>query len=80
MTLGLPDIGLGQIEADDGKPGPGLLDEIKKAPSAAANVEKHQPALVASGEDLAERQQRLTPRGVRGAVEKHFDLRIVALG
>ncbi len=45
-----------------------------------ANVEKTQPALVAPGEDLPERRQRLTPRGVRGAVEEHFDLRIVALG
>ena len=63
-----------------GKPGPGLLDEIEKAPRAAANVEKHQPALVAPGEDVMERRQRLTPRGVRGAVEEHFDLRIVALG
>ena len=51
MTLGFPDIGLGQIEADGGKPGPGLLDEIEKMPRAAANVEKTQPALVAPGED-----------------------------
>ena len=60
MTLGLPDMGLGQIEADDGKPRPSLLDEIEKAPRAAADVEKHQPALVAPGKDLAEWWQRLT--------------------
>ena len=36
--------------------------------------------MVASGEDLTERRQRLTPRDVRGAVEEHFDLRIVPLG
>jgi hypothetical protein len=34
--------------------------------------------LVAPGEDLAERRQRLTPRGVRGAVEEHFDREAVS--
>ena len=49
MALGLPDIGLGQIEADDRKPWPSLLYKIVKTPRAAANVEQHQPALVAPG-------------------------------
>ena len=80
MPLGLLHIGLGKIEAERGQPGPALFDEIEKAARPAANVEKTQPALVAPGEDLPERRQRLTPRGVRGAVEEHFDLRIVALG
>src|ERR1700716_2167000 len=80
MPLGLPDIGLGQIEAERGQPGPALFDEIEKAARPAANVEKTQPALVAPGEDLVERRPRLTPRGVRGAVEEHFDLRLVSPG
>ncbi len=63
MTLGLLHIGLGKIEAERGQPGPGLFDEIEKAARPAANVEKTQLALVAPGEDLTERRQRLTPRG-----------------
>src|SRR6202035_4686934 len=74
MTLCLFHIGLGKIEAERGQPGPGLFNEIEKAARPAANVEKTQPALVAPGEDLTERRQRLTPRGVRGTVEEHFDL------
>src|ERR1700730_14581487 len=62
MTLGLLHIGLGKIEAERGHPGPALFDEIEKAARPAANVEKTQPALVAPGEDLAERRQRLTRR------------------
>jgi hypothetical protein len=56
------------------------LTKSRKRPVPQPTFEKTQPALVAPGEDLTERRQRLTPRGVRGAVEEHFDLRIVPLG
>src|SRR5262249_36571557 len=74
----LGEISLRHVDADCGKPRPRLFDELEKSPGAAADVDEPQPTLIASGEDLMERQQRLTAGGVGGAVEQHFHLSVVA--
>ena len=48
----MADIGLRQVEAVDRQSRPGLLDEIKEAPGAAADIDEPQFALVASGESF----------------------------
>src|SRR5258708_18334039 len=79
MVLRLPEIRLRHIEAEDGKSGPDLLDEIQKTSGAAAGIEKSQPALIASGERFVERRQRLPSGCIRCPIEEHLDLRVVAL-
>ena len=76
----MPDVGLRQVEAERRQPRPCLLDEIKEAPGAAADVDKPQFALVASGESFRKRRQRLPPHGVGRSLEQHLDLRVVAVG
>jgi hypothetical protein len=50
----VPDVGLRKVEAQRGKPRPDLLHEIEKAPSTAADVEKPQFALIASGKNFVQ--------------------------
>ena len=76
----VPDVGLRQVEAERRQPRPYLLDEIKEAPGAAADVDQPQFALVASGESFRKRRQRLPPHGVGRSLEQHLDLRVVAVG
>jgi hypothetical protein len=80
VTLGVPDVRLRQIEAQRGKPRPDLLDEIEKAPCAAANVEKSQFALIASGNNFVQLRKGLPSRGIGRSVEQHLDLGYRMLG
>jgi hypothetical protein len=69
-----------KIEPDHGKPRPRLLDEIEKPAGAAGDVEQSQSALIAPGEDLMQRRQRLAAHRIGTALEQHLDLRVVAIG
>ena len=80
MPPRVPDIGIRHIEAVNGKPRPGLFDEVEKAAGAAADIQKRKLALIAAGEDLVKRRQRLPPDRIGAAVEQHLDLGVVALG
>src|SRR5215469_3916988 len=80
MLTCLPDISLRHVEARRGKPRPGLLDEIEKPSGAAADVEERELALIASGKNLVQRDERLAADRIGGAIEQHLDLGVVALG
>src|ERR1700730_11573439 len=80
MLFRLGDVGFGHVEPESRKARPRLLDEIEEASSAAANIEKPEAALVATGEDLMQRRQGLAPDRIGGAFEQHLDLGVVALG
>ncbi len=80
MTLGLGHVGLRHVDPQRRQARPGLLDEVEKAPGAAAEIDEPQAALIAAGEHLVQRRQRLPPDRIGGALEQHLDLGVVALG
>src|SRR5262249_11151949 len=77
VTAGLDQVSLRQIDADGRQPRPCLLAEIKETAGPAADVEQAQAALIASGEQLAERHQRLASGRIGRTLEQHLDLRVV---
>src|SRR6266851_7869832 len=77
VTSRLCQIGLRHVDPDDRQPRPGLLAKIEEAAGAAADVEQAQTALIAPGEQLVERHQRLPPGRIGRAFEQHLDLRVV---
>ena len=79
MPLRMPDIGFRHVEAVDTQSRPGLFHEVEKPPGAAADIEKLELALIASGKGFEQRRQRLPPYRIGRAVEQHLDLRVVAL-
>jgi hypothetical protein len=68
---------LRQVEARRGKPRPHLLDEIEKAPGAAADLEMSQFALIAAGKHFVQLRKRLPSRGIDRPVEQYLNLRII---
>src|SRR3954463_7257601 len=80
MALRMPDVGLRQVEAESRQSRPSLLDGIKEAAGATADVNNPQFALISSGKNFRERRQALPSHGVGHALEEHLDLRVVAIG
>src|ERR1700720_801061 len=79
MTFRLCEVSLGHVDAQRWEARPSLLEAIETASGTAADVEEPEAALIAPGENLLERRQCLSPRGIRGSMQEHLDLRIVAL-
>jgi hypothetical protein len=69
MLPSIADVGLRQVEADTTKPRPRLFHLTEKGPSTAADVEKPQFALIASGEHFSQLRQGLTTNGIGGPIE-----------
>src|ERR1700681_2813160 len=78
MTFRLGDVSLGHVDAQRSEARPSLLEKIKRASGTAADVEKLEPALIAPGENLMQRRQSLAAGGIRGSMQEHLDLRVVA--
>ena len=55
------------------------MNEFEKASGAAADVDDLQAALIAPGENLVERHQRLPACRIGRSVEQHLDLRVITL-
>ncbi len=78
VTSGFRHIGFRQVEAAGRKARPGLLEKVEKASGTATGVEHLEAALVAAGEHLVQRHQRLSPYRIGRTVEQHLDLGVVA--
>src|ERR1700730_16784174 len=72
------DVSLGHVDAERREARPDLLDAIESAPGAAADVEKPEAALIAPGENLMQGRQGLSAGDVRGSMQQHLDLDVVA--
>src|SRR5262245_59573214 len=79
MSPRLRDIVVRQVETNDGKARPGLLDKVDQAPGATADVKKLELPLIASRKGLVQRNERLATDHIGRAVEQHLDLDVVAL-
>ena len=75
----MPDISFRHIQPECRKPRPSLLNRIKKSPSAAADIEKSQFALIPTSKDFAELRQCLPSDGIGCAVKENFDLGVIPL-
>src|SRR5271166_1747812 len=79
MSFGLGDVSFRHVDSRRRQPWPHLLDEIEKTSRPAAHVEKSKAALIASGEKLLQRGQRLSSGRIGGPLKEDLDLDIVSL-
>ncbi len=73
------DVSLRHVDADHRQPRPRLLEKVEKTTGAAADVDKPEATLIASGKNLVKRRQRLSSRRVGRALEQNLHLRVVTL-
>src|ERR1700676_1390107 len=78
MTSRLCDASLGHVDAQRGEARPGLLETIESESGTAADVEQPEAALIAPGENLMQRRQCLSPGSIRGSMQQHLDLGVIA--
>jgi 2-alkenal reductase len=76
MLPSIADVGLRQVEPDTTKPRPHLFHLTEKGPSTAADVEKPQFALIASGEHFSQLRQGLTTNGI---IAPNYDIGVIRL-
>src|SRR5712692_8249269 len=79
MSPRLGDVSLRHIDSESREARPSLLETVEKTSGAAADVEQLEEALIAPGEKLVQRRQRLSSGRIGRPIEQHLDLGIVSL-